>query len=32
MTNDDLIQTERYLLEQPPNVTAAINYLKQFTP
>jgi lysozyme len=30
ITNDDVIQTERYLLELPPNVTSAIDYLKQF--
>lgn len=30
MTNDDLIQTERYLLVQPPDVAGAIAYLEPF--
>jgi len=32
MTNNDIVAATRYLYEIPPNVTAAINYLKQFTP
>ncbi len=30
LTNDDLVQTERYLLAQPPDVAGAISYLQRF--